>query len=292
MDGSLDESTRQAMTAASAQVQKYRTTDRRVSGEPLERTRHGVMIKPGELVDIVEISPLNLLELRIYNQLIANAWPRITEPVVHKIRKADLKGTHESNDRLKESIRTLMRSIAAVTVVKEGEPGTMEVQLLGANIKHDRADGYFYYKFPEELLGIFKRSEVFARLKTRIMYALTSKYALRLYEIVQKRVNLEYRQCEEFTVEEFRRLLGVPDDRLPRFADFNKHALKPAIQEVNFISDFLVDVNPVKQGRRVVRLRLFWLKKDKESLLEAWRERDRHRTGRKARMRGTVEESV
>lgn len=261
----------------------------RLIGMPFERGKHGVMIKPGELVDIVEISPLNLIELRVYNQLIANAWPRITEPVVHKIRKGDLKGTHESNDRLKDSIRTLMRSIAEVKVIKDGEPGTMEVQLLGANIKHDRADGFFYYKFPEELIQIFQRSEVFAKLKTRIMYAFTSKYALRLYEVVQKRINLEYLQFEEFTVEELRNLLGVPKGKLVRVADFNKHALKPAVEEVNFLGDYVVEVIPIKQERKLVRFRLCWFKKDTALLAETWKELDRHRTGRRARMRGAVE---
>lgn len=256
---------------------------------PFERGKHGIMVKPGELIDIVEISPLNLIELRVYNQLIANAWLRITEPVVHKIRKSDLKGTHESNDRLKESIRTLMCSIAEVKVIKDSEPGTMEVQLLGANIKHDRADGFFYYKFPEELIQIFQRSEVFAKLKTRIMYAFTSKYALRLYEIVQKRVNLEYLQYEEFSVEEFRNLLGVPKGKLVRVADFNKHALRPAIDEVNFLGDYVVEVTALKRGRKISGMRLFWFEKDRQSLAVAWRELDRHRSGRRARMRGRVE---
>ena len=165
----------------------------------------------------------------------------------------------------------------------------MEVQLLGANIKHDRADGFFYYKFPEELIQIFQRSEVFAKLKTRIMYAFTSKYALRLYEVVQKRVNLEYLQYEEFTVDELRNLLGVPKGKLARVADFNKHALKPAIEEVNFLGDYVVEVIPIKQERKLVRFRLFWLKKDTVDLAETWKELDRHRTGRRARMRGEVE---
>ena len=165
----------------------------------------------------------------------------------------------------------------------------MEVQLLGANIKHDRADGFFYYKFPEELIQIFQRSEVFAKLKTRIMYAFTSKYALRLYEIVQKRVNLDYLQYEEFTVDEFRNLLGTPKGKLVRVADFNKHALKPAIEEVNFLGDYVVEVMPIKQGRKLVRFRLFWFKKDRAGLAETWEELERHRTGRRARMRNRVE---
>src|SRR4051794_4376981 len=124
--------------------QKYKTIDRRTLGDPVTRDEYGVMIKPGELIDIVEISPLNLSEIRIYNQLLANAWNDITEPVVHRIRKVELRGSHESNDRLGDSIRTLMRAIAQVKVIKDNESATLEVQLLGANIRHDRADGFFY----------------------------------------------------------------------------------------------------------------------------------------------------
>jgi hypothetical protein len=269
---------------------KYRATDRKVSGLPLQRDQHGTMIKPGELVDIVEISPLNLAEVRMYNQLIANAWSRITEPIVHRIRKTDLKGTHESNDRLAESTRILMGAIAEVAIVRDGEPARLRVQLLGANVEQERAEGFFYYKFPPELVEVFKQSEVFARLKTRIMYAFTSKYALRLYEMVQKRVNLEYKQHEDFTIESFRELLGVPNKKLPRFADFNKHALKPALEEVNFLGDYLVQIQPLKAGRRVVQLRLVWMEKDPESRRRAWEELERSRVGRRARMRGEVED--
>ena len=52
------------------------------------------MVKPGELIDIKEISPLTLTDRRIYNLLIANAWDRITEPVEHVIDKSDLMLPH------------------------------------------------------------------------------------------------------------------------------------------------------------------------------------------------------
>ncbi len=50
---------------------------------PLDRSMPGEMVKPGELIDIREISPLTLSDQRFYNLLIANAWDRITEPVEH-----------------------------------------------------------------------------------------------------------------------------------------------------------------------------------------------------------------
>jgi hypothetical protein len=61
------------------------------------------MVRPGELVDIMELSPLTLNDRRTYNLLIAHAWHEITQPVVQKLSKTILRGSHESNDRLGES---------------------------------------------------------------------------------------------------------------------------------------------------------------------------------------------
>ena len=50
------------------------------------------LIKPGELIDIVEMSPLTLEDRRIYNLLILNAWGNLTEPKRHCIYKRELRG--------------------------------------------------------------------------------------------------------------------------------------------------------------------------------------------------------
>jgi hypothetical protein len=272
---------------------KYLTVDRKVKGFPLSRDRDGVMVKPGELVDIVELSPLTLNDRRTYNLLIAHAWDEITKPVVHKVRKAILRGSHESNDRLGESIRRLMGAIAEVRVTIDGKPARLRVQLLGTNAEQDDDEnGYLYYSFPEELRDIVRRSEIFARLRTRVMYCFTSKYALCLYEIVQKRVNLEQRQCEQFTVADLRALLNVPKGKLERFADFNKYALQPALKELNGLSEYAVEVGMVKRGRQVTHLTLSWIQKDLEGRIAAMREADRCSVGRRARIEGKVEKTT
>ncbi len=55
-------------------------------------------------------------------------------------------------------------------------------------------------------------------IKSHIMYALRSKYSIRLYETVERRIGL-MKQHEEFTFEQFRAMFGVPDGKLERFAD-------------------------------------------------------------------------
>ncbi|WP_420011065.1 hypothetical protein [Tateyamaria sp.] len=54
--------------------QSYRTIDARPNAQSL--------VKPGELVDLVEVTPLTLADRRIYNQLLENAWDAMA--LLHK----------------------------------------------------------------------------------------------------------------------------------------------------------------------------------------------------------------
>src|SRR3546814_4867178 len=82
------------------------------------------------------------------------------------------------------------------------------VQLLGSSDESLEKDGFLHYRIPEELIEILRNSEVYARLKTQVMYCFESKYALCLYEMIERRIGLEYKQSEEFTIAELRGLLN------------------------------------------------------------------------------------
>lgn len=248
---------------------EFKTTKSKISGNPLVAKASGTLVKPGELIDLKEITALNLTDWRIFNQLLANAWEEIDQNIAHKIHKSLLRGSHESNDRITESLTRLMGAIAVIRVVKDDNASELRVQLLGANIVQDQKDGYFYYKFPDEMRVIIMQSTVFARLKSHVMYALRSKYALRLYEIVQKRANLKYKKHEEFSVEEFRNLLGVPKGKLKRFSDFNGHAIAPAVKELNKVGNHSVWIDCVRTGRKVTKIVLYWFEKKSEDQLKA-----------------------
>ncbi len=248
---------------------EFKTTKSTISGYPLAANASGTLVKPGELIDLKEVTALNLTDWRIYNQLLANAWEDIDKNVIHRIHKSYLRGSHGSTDRITESLKRLMGAIATVKITKDGKPSHLHVQLLGANIVQEAEDGYFYYKFPDEMRVIITRSTVFARIKSHVMYALRSKYALRLYEIVQKRVNLKFKRYEEFTVDEFRNLLGVPKGKLKRFADLNKHAIAPAVEELDRVGCHKVWTENIREGRTVKKIVLYWFEKSSEGRLAA-----------------------
>ena len=266
---------------ADAPPRPYRTLDARPSAETL--------VKPGELVDVVEVTPLTLADRRIYNLLLENAWDAIDRPVTHVIAKTLLRGSHNSNDRIGASVERLMSAIVKIQVVWDGEPAVERVQLLGGNIETLRGDGLLEYEIPARLRKIIGNSTVFARLQREVMFALTSKYALTLYEMVQKRGNLRWRSSEKFTLEELRGILGVPKGKLTSWSNLKLRAIEPAVTEVNALSDYVVEVAPIKTGRRVTHVELRWWKKDGEGQGASARELESSKIGRKQRLSGSVE---
>src|SRR3954468_7673234 len=253
-----------------------------------------MLIKPGELIDIVELSPLTLQDRRIYNLLILNAWDSITEPKEHNIQKRDLRGTHNTNERVGDSLLRLMGAIAQLRIERDAGEGdgvetfTRRVQLLAGTEESARGGGIVFYSFPAAVRGIIRQSSQYARLQKQVMFAFSSKYALALYEMVQKRGNMKYKTNEEFPVETFRGMLGVEPGKLTQFKSFKLRAIDPAVLEVNGLGEFSCNVEPIYTGRKVTAVRLLWWQKNLDEHINAMNELRFSRVGRRARLKGEV----
>ena len=269
-----------------------RTLRQRTTGNPLDpNDASGSMVKPAELVDVVELTPLTLVDRRTYNLLIAHAWDRIDEDVEHSIPKAVLRGTHKGDERLSDTIQRLMAGQVEVRIIRDGKRYLRSIHLLGTvdRPEDEAEDGSVYYRFPAEWREIIRQSSIFARLQTEVMFCFSSKYALALWEMIQKRGNLKHKNTDEFTPDELRRMLGVPRGKLKEFSHFRQKVLIPAVDEVNALSSHMVQIDAVRHGRKVVKLRLIWFAKDEQGLKAAYCEVQRHKAGRAARLAGTVE---
>ncbi|MGY6633144.1 MAG: RepB family plasmid replication initiator protein [Alkalilacustris sp.] len=247
------------------------------------------LVKPGELVDLIEVTPLTLNDRRIYNLLLENAWEAIDKPVTHVIAKSALRGSHNSNDRLGESLERLMSAIVKVAVTRDGEAAVERVQLLGGNLEAVRANGLIEYEIPARLRRIIGNSTVFARLQREVMFALSSKYALTLYEMVQKRGNLRWKASERLSLDSLRGILGVPRGKLTSWSNLRLRAIDPAVTEVSALSDYVVEVEPVKTGRAVTHVELRWWRKDGDATAAAGRALQFSRVGRRPRAEGRAE---
>lgn len=275
------------MSSLAPQKRHSRTLD----AKPTKDT----IVKPGELVDIVEATPLTLTARRIFNLLLANAWDSIEQDIEHTIPKSELNSTLHKGDRVGDCITHLMAAVLIVRVVDaEGKKGTRRINLLGPNTEPDAEDGLVRYYFWPELVDIVKNSTNFARLHRQIMFTLSSKYSLTMYEMIQKRGNMN-RTSELFEVDELRGYMGVEKGKLASWINFRNKALDPAIKEVSALSDFLVTYDTIRstvpgKTKQIAKVRLNWERKEPEAMAVLQRELDNTKVGRKARISGRVEQ--
>ena len=253
----------------------------------------GEMLKPAELIDVDGASSLTLSARRLYNQLIGHAFgPDMgKEGQEWTIRIADLRGTHKGNERLEDSILALMKTIVTVRLANGT---TRRVALLGGNDMGDpdRAHGSLTYSFDKRLVPLLRESSVFGKLELAVLHAFTTKYGLALYEALARRVRLKNKIYEDFELEAFRELLGVPPGKLTTFSNLKLRAITPAVDEINAISSFGCKVYPLKRGRKVTHVRVGWWRKDVNALKDAYAELQRPKVGRKARISGAIDQIV
>ena len=137
---------------------------------------------------------------------------------------------------------------------------------------------------------ILARSNRWGRIRCEIAYAMTSKYAIALYEMICLRTNLD-RCVETIEMGKFRELLGVPPGAYDRFDNFMRFVIKPAELEVNGLSDMGVRMEMVRKHPRAPAsaVMICWWRKSGEEFRSATQERNRSKVGRMARLRGETE---
>lgn len=86
-------------------------------------------------------------------------------------------------------------------------------------------------------------------LFAEIGYAMSSKYAVAVYEMVCLRANLD-RCVETIDLMRFRKLVGVPPGAYERGDNFMRFVIRPALLEVNGLSDLGVDIQMVRMHSR------------------------------------------
>ena len=254
------------------------------------KPRNREAIKPAELIQVSGHHELTLNARRAITILWYSAHMQgVTEGRDYSIEIDDLKPDgHKGYEMVEEAIEALMRTILTLRL-PNGK--TRRVQFLGGNDLDDpdRPAGVLTYSFDKRLIEVLQDSTIWGKIALPVLMAFTSKYAVSLYENLAQFANLSKKTFQDYTLDEFRDLLGVTPGRYRTFGELNKHVIKPAVAEVNALAPFGLSVVPVKQGKRVVQIKVGWWAKDSSALHETWNEMQRSKIGRRARIGGTAE---
>jgi hypothetical protein len=253
------------------------------------KPRRDQAVKPAELIQITGHQTLTLNARRSITILWHNAHMQgVAEGKDYTIEIDDLKpDNHKGYEQVEEAIEALMTSILKV---KLPDGRTRRVQFLGGNDLDDpdRPAGVLSYSFDKRLVEILRDSAIWGKISLPVLMAFSSKYSVSLYEHISQWVGLSRKSYQDLTLEDFRELLGVEDGKYPAFGALNKHVIKQTVLEVNALASFSVTIVPVKSGKKVTHIRIGWWQKEKEEMDAAWREVNRSKIGRKARIAGTA----
>src|ERR1700733_1120841 len=236
--------------------------------------------KARELIEIRGTDTLTLQDRRIINMLYANAGARLSDDVRHVIGMAELRGNHKGGERVKDPVLRLMKTIVTVPDFDQrGNSAGQNVQILSTTTITDDDDdpfGQVIYEFSPAMRAIIRDSTLWGRVRSAVVFAFTSKYALALYELITARINLKRKWQEDFSVDDLRALLGVPEKKLQRIPNLLQRVIKPAVLEVNGVADLGVEIEPIRKGGEkrglVTGLRISWWRKDEPGLRAAYQE--------------------
>jgi len=263
-----------------------------------QRTNIDGVPKAAELIEIAGAHALEASDRAILNLLYQHAHDsgRLGDPMatwempITALRPSK----HNGTDRIRDSLSRLL-SVQVKVAYRETKTGRDRILLThlfeSFDIPADEGiGGPVRFRVPAALVPVLAHSSRWGRIKAEIVCAMSSKYAIALYELVQLRANMD-RCVEPFSLDRFRDLLGVPPGSYERGNDFIKRVINPAVLEVNGLSEYGVKVGVDRAYSRapITGVTLGWWKKDMETYRETYAERQRSKLGRLARLRGSVE---
>lgn len=253
-------------------------------------------VLPAEVARGVYIeNPPGAQALKVMHLMISTAGGRMADDVQHHFRLSDIRKISGMKHHGRDSLAQIFRELrAAVLTYDDTERKRLIIGgLLDEALVDYRdevsGDLLVTWYFGRTFRRMAEESNHWAILDRQTVFALSSKYAILLFQHVASLANLQRVDNRTFSIPELRALLGVPADKLERFSNLNAWALKPAVDEINHVSRLRLTVEPVKAGRTVAAVKITWSAKCADARLAAARELKAHSTGRTARRAGAVD---
>ena len=204
-------------------------------------------------------SNISHLQRRAWNVLLANAYNELPHTDTHHVNVVDFAAKLGFNSKNEDYLKDILEALVDCTVKwnllgkdKKQEWGVASL-LASAQIK----DGICSYEFPKLLRLKLHNPRVYAKLNLRLQNRFKSRYALILWEVCFDYFDRdrEKGQTPFIPLETFRELMGIEADEYRTFKALNQTLIKPAVKEINEITNYLVEAESKRLGRKIAELK-------------------------------------
>ena len=204
-------------------------------------------------------SKITHLQRRAWNVLLANAYNELPDKDIHSVSMVELAAKLGFDSKNDEYLKGMIKSLVDCTV---------EWNILGKNNKQvwgaasllgsvEIENGICTYNFPAHLRLKLYNPIMYTRLNLRLQNEFKSQYALILWEVCFDYFDTDRDQGETplIPLGVFKELMGLEKDEYPLFKELNRNVIKPAIKEINALTDYLVEVEQKRIGRPIAELK-------------------------------------
>ena len=219
-----------------------------------------------EINEVIKASPaiqiqskISHLQRRAWNVLLANAYNELPDKDIHSVSMVELAaklGFDSGNQEyLKEVLRSLRSCEVEWNLLNKDNKQVWGVASLLASAEIE--NGICTYGFAPHLRLKLYNPRMYTRLNLRLQNRFKGQYALILWEVCFDYFDIQRERGETpfIPLETFRELLGIKDGEYPEFSILNRAVIKPAIKEINTLTDYFVEVAQKRIGRRVAELK-------------------------------------
>ena len=199
------------------------------------------------------------LQRRAWNVLLANAYDELPTKEIHRVSVVELAEklgfTSRNQEHLKDMLKALTECLVEWNTLGKDKKQVWGVAALLASAEIEK--GICTYAFAPHLRLKLYNPRVYAKLNLRLQNRFSDRHALILWEVCFDYFDSarDYGETPFIPLEKFRELMGVADDKYPAFKTLNQYVVKPAVKEINALTNFFIEVEQKRKGRKVAFLK-------------------------------------
>lgn len=242
---------------------------KRATKSPLDKS----VIKKN--VSVIHINAkLSLIQRKLVNALLYNAYDALLAQRQHSLNVAllcEMIGFDSRNlSHLKAALTGLVEASITWDVLEDN--GSVRWGVSGMLSEASIYEGVCTYSYPPSLAEKLYHPDIYSKINLSVVRDMRSAHALVLYENCYRFIDLGHTPW--WDVETFRKIMSIDDVvSYQEFKSLNRNVIKPAVQEVNKLSNIQVELETRQKGRTVTGLR-FLLKPNPQLSLIGMDEED------------------
>jgi hypothetical protein len=199
------------------------------------------------------------LQRRAWNVLLYNAYDKLADVDIYAITIQQICDILEFNsnnqDYLKEALRAMTSCILEWNILEKDKSLDWGVAALLADARI--RDGICTYSYGAQLRAMLCNPKMYARISLSLQNRFGSKHAQALWELCLDYLGAarEYGETPYIDLSTFKKLMGIGENSYPSYKRLSEKVIKPAVAEINEVSNLQVTVENQRRARKITALK-------------------------------------